>query len=61
MDPRGRLKLWRLWNPQSSVSHVEADYRPELVSEFASCVGMRIICLDASLEDEVNDIYKFCM
>ncbi|XP_031112942.1 uncharacterized protein LOC116016710 isoform X1 [Ipomoea triloba] len=53
VDPRGRLKLWRLWNPQSSVSHVEADYRPELVSEFVSCVGMRIICLDASLEDEV--------
>lgn len=57
MDPRGRLKLWRLWNPPSSVSHVEAGCHPELVSEFVSCFGMRIICLDASVDDEVNDIY----
>ncbi|VFQ88926.1 unnamed protein product [Cuscuta campestris] len=53
VDPRGRLKLWRVCNSLSSASHVEAAYHPELVYEFVSCFGMRIICLDASLKDEV--------
>ncbi|CAH9082556.1 unnamed protein product [Cuscuta epithymum] len=52
-DPRGRLKLWRLWNPLFSASHVEGVLTAELVYGFVSCFGMRIICLDASLEEEV--------
>ncbi|KAH0981980.1 hypothetical protein GBA52_009157 [Prunus armeniaca] len=45
-DPRGTLKLWRLSN-HSARSYVS------LVAEFTSSFGIRIMCLDASLDEEV--------
>ncbi|KAL3380551.1 hypothetical protein AABB24_000941 [Solanum stoloniferum] len=53
-DPRGTLKLWRLFNPLPSVSHdVMGRCCVSLIAEFRSCFGMRIMCLDASVENEV--------
>ncbi|XP_055818010.1 uncharacterized protein LOC129887079 isoform X2 [Solanum dulcamara] len=53
-DPRGTLKLWRLFNPLPSVSHdVMRRCCVSLIAEFLSCFGMRIMCLDASIENEV--------
>ncbi|XP_059311756.1 LOW QUALITY PROTEIN: uncharacterized protein LOC132063295 [Lycium ferocissimum] len=53
-DPRGTLKLWRLFNPLPSVSHdVMRRCSVSLIAEFRSCFGMRIMCLDASVENEV--------
>ncbi|KAL5060748.1 hypothetical protein RYX36_032352 [Vicia faba] len=53
-DPRGKLKLWRL--PDPSQSNSQSSIRDNIVShaaEFISSYGMRIMCLDACLEDEV--------
>lgn len=53
-DPRGRLKLWRL--PDPSESDLESFMRCNSVSqiaEFISSYGMRIMCLDICLEEEV--------
>ncbi|KAJ1412523.1 WD40/YVTN repeat-like-containing domain superfamily [Sesbania bispinosa] len=53
-DPRGRLKLWRL--PDPSQSNLQSSTRSNGVShvaEFISSYGMRIMCLDACLEEEV--------
>ncbi|KAL7200223.1 hypothetical protein ACSBR1_032192 [Camellia fascicularis] len=53
-DPRGTLRLWRLGNPLQSVSHSSAKSCDlSLIAEFVSCFGIRIMCLDASFEDEV--------
>ncbi|THG19177.1 hypothetical protein TEA_002269 [Camellia sinensis var. sinensis] len=53
-DPRGTLRLWRLGNPLQSVSHSSPkSCDPLLIAEFVSCFGIRIMCLDASFEDEV--------
>lgn len=53
-DPRGTLKLWRLFNPLPSVSQdVMRSCCVSLIAEFRSCFGMRIMCLDASVENEV--------
>lgn len=53
-DPKGTLKLWGLYNPSPSVSHSSAGhYNVSLIGEFASCFGIRILCLDASFEEEV--------
>ncbi|XP_019250971.1 PREDICTED: uncharacterized protein LOC109229873 isoform X2 [Nicotiana attenuata] len=53
-DPRGTLKLWRLFNPLPSVSQdVMRRCCVSLIAEFRSCFGMRIMCLDASVENEV--------
>ncbi|KAM3323632.1 putative protein isoform X1 [Capsicum chacoense] len=53
-DPRGTLKLWRLFNPLPSVSYnVMRRCCVSLIAEFRSCFGMRIMCLDASVENEV--------
>ncbi|CAN4112818.1 unnamed protein product [Withania somnifera] len=53
-DPRGTLKLWRLFNPLPSASHdVMRRCCVSLIAEFHSCFGMRIMCLDASVENEV--------
>ncbi|XVF80749.1 hypothetical protein PTKIN_Ptkin15bG0100100 [Pterospermum kingtungense] len=50
-DPRGVLKLWRLYDPSISVCHHSG--RITLIAEFPSCFGIRIMCLDASFEQEV--------
>ncbi|WCJ22639.1 Transducin family protein / WD-40 repeat family protein [Euphorbia peplus] len=53
-DPRGVLKLWNLHDPLLSVSHDSArDFSVSLVAEFTSNFGYRIMCVDASSEDEV--------
>ncbi|XP_021812747.1 uncharacterized protein LOC110755775 isoform X2 [Prunus avium] len=46
-DPRGTLKLWRLSNHSARSCNVS------LVAEFTSSFGIRIMCLDASLDEEV--------
>ncbi|XVF32972.1 hypothetical protein REPUB_Repub17cG0128500 [Reevesia pubescens] len=50
-DPRGVLKLWRLYDP--SISVCQDSGRISLIAEFPSCFGIRIMCLDASFEEEV--------
>lgn len=61
-DPRGTLKLWRLFNTLPSVSHdVMRRCYVSLIAEFRSCFGMRIMCLDASVENEVNTLYSLCI
>ncbi|TKY61668.1 WD repeat-containing protein 6 [Spatholobus suberectus] len=53
-DPRGTLKLWRL--PDPSQSDLQSSMRSNNVScivEFKSNYGMRIMCLDACMEEEV--------
>ncbi|KAF3504368.1 hypothetical protein F2Q69_00039460 [Brassica cretica] len=50
-NPRGLLKLWRLSDPLASAASTAYDI--SLVAEFSSSFGMRIMCVDASAEDEV--------
>ncbi|XP_048337417.2 uncharacterized protein LOC107426171 isoform X1 [Ziziphus jujuba] len=53
-DPRGTLKLWRLCDQLQSVSHnCAGSLDAFLVAEFMSSFGIRIMCLDASFENEV--------
>lgn len=53
-DPRGRLKLWIICNTLQSISEYEAGHtNASLVAEFTSCFPVRIICLDASFQEEV--------
>ncbi|KAL4203038.1 hypothetical protein AMTRI_Chr02g224220 [Amborella trichopoda] len=60
-DPRGRLKLWKLGSTSpgtcdashSLYGNYFLDHKVLLVSNFASCFGRRIMCLDASIEEEV--------
>ncbi|KAL4572190.1 hypothetical protein LXL04_018959 [Taraxacum kok-saghyz] len=47
-DPRGRLKLWKIGKPFQSSS-----MNASLVAEFTSSFPTRIICLDASFQEEV--------
>ncbi|XP_059625527.1 uncharacterized protein LOC132268736 isoform X2 [Cornus florida] len=51
-DPRGTLKLWRLCDPLHSVPY-NSSCAVSLIAEFVSCFGIRIMCLDASLEEEM--------
>ncbi|XP_052481581.1 uncharacterized protein LOC105764022 isoform X2 [Gossypium raimondii] len=50
-NPRGVLKLWRLYDP--SISVCQDSQRISLIAEFPSSFGIRIMCLDASFEEEV--------
>ncbi|XP_021279955.1 uncharacterized protein LOC110413462 isoform X3 [Herrania umbratica] len=50
-DPRGVLKLWRLYDPSLSVCHDSG--RISIIAEFPSCFGIRIKCLDLSFEEEL--------
>ncbi|XP_028791484.1 uncharacterized protein LOC114747332 [Neltuma alba] len=53
-DPRGTLKLWRL--PVCSQSNILSPLRSYNVSHiatFMSSYGIRIMCLDACMEEEV--------
>ncbi|CAN1236319.1 WD repeat-containing protein 6 [Linum grandiflorum] len=53
-DPRGNLRLWSLNDQLSSVSQPsQTNYTASLIGEFMSPFGIRIMCLDASLKDEV--------
>ncbi|KAJ9547579.1 hypothetical protein OSB04_020122 [Centaurea solstitialis] len=53
-DPRGRLKLWSICNSLQSISEYETGHtNASLVAEFTSCFPIRIICLDASFQEEV--------
>ncbi|XP_024966186.1 uncharacterized protein LOC112506409 isoform X2 [Cynara cardunculus var. scolymus] len=52
-DPRGRLKLWNICNTLHSISEYEGHTNASLVAEFASCFPIRIVCLDASFQEEV--------
>ncbi|KAJ0052686.1 hypothetical protein Pint_00789 [Pistacia integerrima] len=53
-DPRGILKLWQLSDLLSSACQKSSTtYNVSLIAEFSSCFGLRIMCLDASFEDEV--------
>lgn len=50
-DPRGVLKLWRLYDPSTPVC--QDSRRISLIAELPSSFGIRIMCLDASFEEEV--------
>lgn len=53
-DPRGVLKLWRLCDASVSACNDSGEIQNvSLLAEFSSCYGTRIMCLDASLEEEV--------
>ncbi|KAI8522511.1 hypothetical protein RHMOL_Rhmol13G0002700 [Rhododendron molle] len=53
-DPRGSLRLWRLGDALQSVSlESMKSCDVSLIAEFVSCFGTRIMCLDASIEEEV--------
>ena len=57
-DPRGKLKLWRLCNPSQSASQNSAiSNNVSLIAEFISSFNIRIMCLDASSEEEVFSFY----
>ncbi|KAI6672617.1 hypothetical protein NL676_000523 [Syzygium grande] len=53
-DPRGALKLWRLFEvPQSSSLNPENNPQISLIAEFKSDLGARIMCLDVVFENEL--------
>nr|XP_027099999.1 uncharacterized protein LOC113719126 isoform X1 [Coffea arabica]XP_027100006.1 uncharacterized protein LOC113719126 isoform X1 [Coffea arabica] len=53
-DPSGTLKLWRLCDSFSSISHsIKRTENACLIATYISCFCSRIMCLDASSEDEV--------
>ncbi|KAK9266700.1 hypothetical protein L1049_007353 [Liquidambar formosana] len=53
-DPRGILKLWRFCDSSQSVSENSMrNSNVSLAAEFISSLGIRIMCLNASFEDEV--------
>lgn len=49
-DPRGRLKLWNIHSTSETETRLTNAL---LVAEFTSCFPTRIICLDASFQEEV--------
>ncbi|XP_061366242.1 uncharacterized protein LOC133309475 [Gastrolobium bilobum] len=53
-DPRGTLKLWRLTDPsQSNLQNSMRSNSVSRIAEFISSYGMRIMCLDGCMEEEV--------
>ncbi|KAK7259152.1 hypothetical protein RIF29_24751 [Crotalaria pallida] len=53
-DPRGTLKLWRLPDPsQDNLQSSMKSNNVTPIAEFISSYGMRIMCLDACMEEEV--------
>ncbi|XP_042002796.1 uncharacterized protein LOC121752004 isoform X1 [Salvia splendens] len=53
-DPGGRLKLWKLCHNSHSASLIDkGSYDVCLIAEYASCFGKRIMCLDASFDEEL--------
>ncbi|KAJ4956703.1 hypothetical protein NE237_013486 [Protea cynaroides] len=53
-DPRGILKLWRITDhSESGCDKYIKKCEVSLIAEFSSCFGIRIMCLDALLDEEV--------
>ncbi|XP_057790304.1 uncharacterized protein LOC131007161 isoform X2 [Salvia miltiorrhiza] len=53
-DPGGRLKLWKLGHNLHSATLIDkGSYDACLIAEYASCFGKRIMCLDASFDEEL--------
>ncbi|CAN6470401.1 unnamed protein product [Victoria cruziana] len=53
-DPGGRLKLWRISDVLPSVPDKTVTFcKPHLAAEFISDFGARVVCLDASFEQEL--------
>lgn len=53
-DPRGRLKLWSIYQKMPSpILNGARSYDACLFAEFFSCFGMRIMCVDVSFDEEV--------
>ncbi|KAL0436033.1 UNVERIFIED_CONTAM: WD repeat-containing protein 6 [Sesamum radiatum] len=53
-DPSGGLKLWKLCNNSHSASLIgRGSCDVSLIAEYASCFGMRIMCVDASSDQEL--------
>ncbi|KAF8008258.1 hypothetical protein BT93_K2049 [Corymbia citriodora subsp. variegata] len=53
-DPRGALKLWRLFEvSQSNSLYPENSPQISLLAEFKSDLGARIMCLDVAFENEL--------
>lgn len=54
-DPRGMLKLWNVRNAFFSNTHaITTSQEVPLVAMFESSFGARIMCLDASLQEETG-------
>lgn len=52
--PRGVLKLWKIGNLLlSGVDNAHLDIEVYCVAVFRSCFGARILCLDASIKEEI--------
>ncbi|KAF6157499.1 hypothetical protein GIB67_004437 [Kingdonia uniflora] len=53
-DPRGRLKLWRIYDPLLVESNENrGTHTAHMIADFTSCFGARILCLDVSTYLEV--------
>ncbi|KAL6649063.1 hypothetical protein ACP70R_013287 [Stipagrostis hirtigluma subsp. patula] len=53
-DPRGSLKLWNIRNALfPNTNDISASKKVSLVAVFESSFGARIMCLDASPQDEI--------
>ena len=53
-DPRGTLKLWSLADPsQSDLQSSMGSNKALRIAEFIPNYGMRIMCLDACMKEEV--------
>lgn len=59
-DPRGRLKLWSIYQKTPSLILSGArSYDACLFAEFFSCFGLRIMCVDVSFDEEVTSLFHF--
>lgn len=53
-DPRGTLKLWKINVALPSDAHdTTADPKVFLAAAYTSCFGARIMCINASVEEEI--------
>ncbi|XP_038979942.1 uncharacterized protein LOC103721829 isoform X2 [Phoenix dactylifera] len=53
-DPRGTLKLWKIKDALLSDAHdTIADPKVFLIAAYTSCFGARIMCINASVEEEI--------
>ncbi|KAL3652969.1 hypothetical protein CASFOL_002650 [Castilleja foliolosa] len=53
-DPGGRLKLWKLGhNSPSPTLYDKGNCDVFLLADYSSCFGMRIMCMDASFDEEL--------
>ncbi|XP_038683982.1 uncharacterized protein LOC119984211 isoform X3 [Tripterygium wilfordii] len=52
-DPGGVLRMWRLFDSSLSVDTIVKLDNVFLLAEFKSCFGTRVMCLHASVDEEV--------